>query len=78
MQPGDRVRIVDTVYTRSHGPRLASSIGMAAEITAVIDCSAASDCTSFDTLYQVRLGRDAFDLLAADLHLVQRPARILS
>jgi hypothetical protein len=77
LQVGDRVRVLDTEYTRSHGDPVRWSIGKVGEIRAVHDVSAGRELTGYDTIYDVEVRPYSAALIDADLELVERKARIV-
>jgi hypothetical protein len=74
LRPGDTVRVLDTGYTRSQSGAMAAVIGDLGEITAVTTSD--PDMTGFDAIYDVRVGPYDLALIAADVELIARPARI--
>lgn len=74
LRPGDKVRVLDTGYTRSQSGPTFCSIGEIGEIVAVT--SSDSDLTGFEAIYDVRVGPYDLALIASDVELIARQARI--
>ena len=77
IQVGDRVRVLDTLYTRTHSDPICWSIGKTGRVTEVHDYSGSVDVLGFDAIYDVEIRPYTLALIEADLELIERPARIV-
>jgi hypothetical protein len=77
IQVGDRVRVLDTLYTRTHSDPICWSIGKSGVVTEIHDYSSSAEVVGFDAIYEVEIRPYTVLLIDADLELVERPARIV-
>jgi hypothetical protein len=74
---GDRVRVLETDYTRQAGEHIRQSIGRVGVVIAVEDHSDIVNIVGYDALYEVHVRPFVpMPLIEADLQLVERRARI--